>query len=133
GEASGEVGFYERHRWAAEPGRLVSTALAAGLRQLDGLATSEPARAIGKYDLVLSGRVVSLEEVDLPGSHVARIGLDLRLYSNADGALLWSGFLTAESRGQAADASDIMGQMQEAFEQLLDQLRREMGAALEGR
>ncbi|MEO1087523.1 MAG: ABC-type transport auxiliary lipoprotein family protein [Acidobacteriota bacterium] len=133
GEASGEVGFYEQHRWAAEPGRLVSTALAAGLRQLDALATSEPARAVGRYDVILSGRVVSLEEIDVPGSQIARIGLDLRLYAGADDALLWSGFLTAESRGNAADASDIMGQMQEAFNDLLGQLSRELSVALEGR
>ena len=126
GENAGEVGFYEHHRWAAEPGRLVSTALAAGLRTLDGLATAEPASAVADYDLLLSGRVVSLEEVDLPGRQVSRLALDLKLYRLEDDMLVWSGFLTAESGGQAQDASDIMRQMQAAFEDLLRQLQDEL-------
>lgn len=127
GEGSGEVGFYEQHRWAAEPGRLVATGLAAGLRQLPGLATAEPASVVGEYDYLLTGRVVSLEEVDVPGRQISRLALDLKLYSVADETLRWSGFLTAESGGQAADASDVMRQMQAAFNDLLDQLRSEIG------
>ncbi|MEM1179563.1 MAG: ABC-type transport auxiliary lipoprotein family protein [Acidobacteriota bacterium] len=133
GEGAGEVGFYEHHRWAAEPGRLVSTALAAGLRHLDGLATAEPASVVGNYDLILSGRVVSLEEVDLPDRQVARLALDLKLYSGSEDTLLWSGFLTAENGGTAADASDIMGQMQEAFDDLLRQLQGELGPAVKAK
>jgi len=58
---------------------------------------------------------------------VSRLAFDMKLYSVADETLRWSGFLTAESGGQAADASDVMRQMQAAFDDLLAQLRAELG------
>ncbi|MEM6792771.1 MAG: ABC-type transport auxiliary lipoprotein family protein [Acidobacteriota bacterium] len=130
GEGSGEVGFYEQHRWAAPPGRLVATALASGLRGLEGLSEVEPATVTGRYDLVLTGRVICLEEIDLPDRQLARLQLDLKLYRLSDETLLWSRLLSAETAGEAADASDIMRQMQTAFEQLLGELRGELARAV---
>jgi ABC-type uncharacterized transport system auxiliary subunit len=131
GRDASEVGFYGHHRWAASPGRLVATALAAGLAGTPGLAAVEPVTVGGRYSAVLAGRVVALEEVDLPERQLARIQVDLKLF-DAAGALVWSRLVTAEAGGRAEAPSDVMRQMQSAFEKLLAEVRGELAAVLAG-
>lgn len=129
GRDAPEVGFYDHHRWAAPPGRLVATALAAGLAGTPGVAAVEPATADGRYTALLAGRVVALEEVDLPDRQLARIQVDLKLFDDA-GALVWSRLVTAEEGERAETASDVMLQMQRAVAKLVDEVRRELAAVL---
>lgn len=131
GRDGSEVGFYDHHRWAASPGRLVATALAAGLAGTPGLDAVEPATVDGRYSALLAGRVVALEEVDLPDRHLARVQVDLKLFDEA-GVLVWSRFFTVEDGGRAEAASDIMLQMQSAFAQLVDEVRSDLATFLAG-
>lgn len=130
GRDAGEIGFYQHHRWASSPGRLVTTGLVAGLRDLDGLASVEPSSLTGTYDWVLTGRVVALEELDLPGRHIARIRVDLELHDVEVDAILWADMVETEIEGQAADASDIMAQMRRAFAALVVDVRTGVEEAL---
>lgn len=122
GRAASEVGFYDHHRWAAPPGRLVATALAAGLAGTPGLAAVEPARVNGDYSALLAGRVIALEEVDLPERQLARIQVDLKLFDE-NGALVWSRLVTVEDGGRAEDVADVMRRMQSAFAKLVAEVR----------
>lgn len=136
GRDAGEVGFYDHHRWAAPPGRLVTTGLVAGLQGLtlaDGRTLGvEPASVTGRYDLVLTGRVVALEEVDLPGDrHVARLVVDLELHDAHSDEILWADTLAAEVEDRAESAAGIMGQIREAFADLVAAVRAGVGTALE--
>ncbi len=127
GRDSGKVGFYSHHRWAATPGRLAATALAAGLRGTPGLAAVEPATVTGSYTHLLAGRVISIEEIDLPGGrHLARVQLDLKLLDAADDTVVWTRFVAAEVGGEAEDASDVMRQMQAAFQEVVEEIRGEL-------
>lgn len=130
GRDSAEVGFYNHHRWSAPPGRLVATALAAGLVGTPGIAEVEPARAAGRYTHLLAGRVVSLEEIDLPGRQVARIQLDVKLLDAGDGSVVWTRFVTAEEDGRAEDAADVIRQMQAAFAAAVAAIREGLAAVL---
>lgn len=140
GHESGEVGFYNHHRWAASPGRLVSTALIAGLRGTPGIAAVEPARKNGSYSMLLAGRVVALEEIDLPGRQMVRIQVDLKLFDMADkpadhkpvdhGTNIRGRFITATAEGRAEEVSDIMQLMQQAFAKLVVEVRAEIETAV---
>ena len=128
GRDSPEVGFYNHHRWSASPGRLVATALAAGLEGTPGLADVEPARVTGSYTHLLAGRVVALEEIDLPGGglQVARIQIDLKLLEPDGGPVIWERFVTAEEEGRAEDAADVIRQLQAAFAEVVRTVRTEL-------
>jgi ABC-type uncharacterized transport system auxiliary subunit len=130
GRDSPEVGFYHHHRWSAPPGRLVATALAAGLAGTPGVAGVEPARVNGRYSHLLAGRVVALEEVDLPGRQVARIQLDVELVDPTDGSVIWTRFVTAELEGRAEDAADVVRQMQAAFAEAVATVRADLDRIL---
>jgi uncharacterized lipoprotein YmbA len=126
---SSEVGFYAYHRWASPLGRLVAVALADGLSGATGIASIEPSSSSGAYDAHLGGRIIYLEEIDLPTSQEARLALDLRLV-DSEGNTLWSQTLSSSVSGQADSATDIMRQITEAFADLLSQARQSLSETI---
>ena len=122
GADSVEVGFYAFHRWAAPLSELVAVAMAEGLRGTRGIEDIEPWSSGGEYDALLRGRVVYLEEIDLPGQQEARLRLELRLMS-LDGATLWSQEVSGSAAGQSETVAQIVEQLYAAFDQALEQAR----------
>ena len=82
--------YYEYHRWNASPGVLVGKFLARALARTG--AFSQIVRTpVGDGGVVLSGRVIAIEEVDRSdGPWQGHIVLDLRLADGTTGEVLWS-------------------------------------------
>jgi uncharacterized lipoprotein YmbA len=127
---SSEVGFYAYHRWASPLGRLVSVAIADGLRGTPGIASIEPAISGGDYSARLRGRVIYLEEVDLPEVQEARMALRLEL-DDSKGEILWSQTVTGVASSRAESGSEMILLVQSAFDDLLLEARIGLAAALE--
>lgn len=127
GEGNPEVGFYAYHRWAAPLGHLVTTGLAEGLRGAEGLSRVEPASALGQYDALLRGRVVRAEELDLPGRQEAHLELDVQLM--VGGEVRWQLRVHGTASGQVKSVAAMMGLMQEAFQDAVEQVH---GGLVEG-
>lgn len=128
GPNSVEVGFYSYHRWAAPLGDLVAVAMAEGLRGIHGIRKIEPVTSGGDYSAFLRGRVVYLEEIDVPGEQQARLRFELRLVSR-DGRTLWSDEVAGSAAGQSETVDAVVRQIYQAFEQALDQARASLAAA----
>jgi len=128
GVESVEVGFYSYHRWAAPLSELVAVAMAEGLRGTPGIETIEPWSSGGDYTAFLRGRVIYLEEIDVPEQQEARLRLELRLVS-ADGSTLWSQEVSGSASGQSATVAQIVEQLYAAFDQALEQARSGLARA----
>ena len=122
GTDSVEVGFYTYHRWAAPLGDLVAVSMAEGLRGTPGIDRIEPVTAGGDYSAFLRGRVVYLEEIDVPDQQLARLGLELRLVGKDD-QMIWSGEVEGSAAGSNETVAGIVEQLYEAFDQALEQAR----------
>ena len=131
GVDSVEVGFYSYHRWAAPLGDLVAVSMAEGLRGTPGIYRVEPVTSGGDYSARLRGRVVYLEEIDIPGEQRARIGLELRLLDR-EGQVLWSGEVEGSATGSNETVAGIVEQLYQAFDQALAQARVELAQAATG-
>ena len=131
GRDATEIGLYSYHRWVTPPGRLLQIALCKGLADLPGVAVAEPVRVGGDYAAHLGGRIVVLEEIDVPGTQIARLRLVLSLRDTA-GATLWTREIDAEVPGQADEVARVVEQMLEAFEKVLAEAREGLGEALRG-
>lgn len=82
--------YYYYHRWSAPPSVMITDALRQSFVD-SGRFSSVAGGFTNNTELILSGRLVSLEEVDVDAeSWEARIVLDLQLHRASDGALLWS-------------------------------------------
>lgn len=120
------VGFYEQHRWAAPPAALVTEALLEGLRARPDLSAVEPGDW-RRGALALSGRVLWLEELDLPSGPTARIGLDLQLH-DPGGQLLWQRRFMAERIGSAQDVAQIVALLREALVEVVGEVGEAVAA-----
>ncbi len=126
-----EVGFYTYHRWAAPLGDLVAVSMAEGLRGTPGIDRIEPVTTGGDYSAFLRGRVVYLEEIDVPGQQQARLGLELRLVDR-DGLTLWSGEVEGSAAGSNETVAGVVEELYQAFDQALAQARAGLARAATG-
>lgn len=122
GVDSVEVGFYSYHRWAAPLSDLVAVAMAEGLRGTPGIESIEPWSSGGDYTAFLRGRVIYLEEIDVPGQQEARLRLELRLV-DPDGSMIWSQEVFGSASGRSDSVAQIVEQLYTAFDQALEQAR----------
>lgn len=82
--------YYHFHRWSSAPGEMASVVLREALRQ-----SGRFANVVGgldpRADVVLSGRVVALEEVDVSKDEwQVRVELELTLRGTVTGDVLWN-------------------------------------------
>jgi len=97
------IDYYHYHRWGAPPGMIVADALRSVYRKT-GAFESVVGAYTARADVVLSGRVLALEEVDESSDKwYGRVALDLRLRDAATGELLWTD--TVEKRRVLAEQS----------------------------
>lgn len=84
------IDYYHFHRWGAPPGMVVGETLRNVYRST-GAFDSVVGAYTSRADVVLSGRVLALEEVDVnKNKWVGHVALDLRLRDAATGELLWT-------------------------------------------
>ena len=85
-----QLNYYYYHRWAATPGLLVTDALRRGYEST-GEFKSVTSGLTTRSDVVLSGHIAAIEEVDVSEDKwIGRLVLELRLRDARTGDLLWS-------------------------------------------
>jgi len=125
GEDSPEVRFYAYHRWAVPLSRRLPQLVAERLSGTDGIASIAPAVPGGDYTARISGRLVALEELDVPAGQRVRVELTLVLHL-ADGNEIWSGSFRGGSDPGPHDIDGVVRQMAGVIGQALDEAREEL-------
>ncbi len=136
GADTGEVGFYAYHRWASPLGRLVSVALAEGLRGTPGLGRVEPSGSMGseRPSHLLRGRVVRAGEIGRAGGVEAHFELDVELLdlnAGVGGDVVWTQRVAGSAEGNPASAGEFMELLQQAFDQAVREIRLGLAETLE--
>jgi uncharacterized lipoprotein YmbA len=129
GEGSPEIGFYDYHRWAMPVSRMLPKVVAVALNGIEGVGAVEPAAPGHSYPATIEGRVVELEEVDLPDGQSIRVRLVLRLRM-ADGSVPWSQPVAAEATVDTDEVLVVVEQMNEVLSHALRQARAGLAEAL---
>ena len=85
-----QIGFYEYHRWAADPRTLLTSAV------IDHLRASGQFSMVAMYDgrpnndYVFSGRLEKLEEVDYESGVKVEVAISAQITRVTTGATVWS-------------------------------------------
>jgi ABC-type uncharacterized transport system auxiliary subunit len=106
-----EIGFYEYHRWAADPRVLVTSAV------LDHLRASGQFSMVSAYDghpnndYVFSGRLEKLEEVDYEDGVKVEVAISAQITQVATGATVWSNAVSETGTVSQRDVPGVVSEM----------------------
>ena len=132
-----EVGFYEFHRWAANPRQAVTQYLAEGLRA-QSLFKSVAIRERGSDTAyVLSGNIERLEEVDKGREVRAICTISAQLLDTRTRSVVWSHTTSETVQVEKRDIRGVVGSLsaaaRTAADRLLQSMREELPAPTENR
>ena len=125
-----EIGFYEYHRWAADP-RLVATNSI-----LDHLRASGDFSLVSMYDghsdidFVLTGKLEKLEEVDYQSGVKVEVAMSAQITSVATGATVWSNAVSEVGTVSQRNVPGVVSEMNQTMELAIDKLLSTAPASL---
>ena len=121
-KAPGDIGFYEYHRWAVDPGAAVTTAVVESLRSERLFSSAAPYDGQQSVDYLLSGRLEKLEEVDYGGGVKVEAKLSAELMNLRTGSIVWTGDAAESSRVEGHDVNSVVTEMSHALQSSIDRL-----------
>lgn len=117
-----EVGFYDYHRWASDPGVVVTTGVIDSLRSANLFSVVEPYAGQEHPDYLLSGRLERLDEVDYKSGVHVEVTLSAQLVNLRTGASLWAGTVTKTSEASTRDVNSVVAAMSHTVQGSIDEL-----------
>jgi uncharacterized lipoprotein YmbA len=121
-ETPHEIGFYDYHRWAADPGATITTAIIDALRSARLFSAVVAYDGLEKQECVLSGRLARLDEVDYGGGVRVETRLLAELVNRRTGETLWSGEASETSNIEIRTVASVVGAMGQVVETTIDRL-----------
>jgi ABC-type uncharacterized transport system auxiliary subunit len=115
-----QIGFYDYHRWAADPRQVVTTAILERLRASGNFAEVMVYDGRSHADYMISGRLEKLEEVDYAGGVKVEVALSAQMTNVHTGTTVWSN-----------SASDIEDVAQRNVPAVVSEMNRSMNRAIE--
>jgi uncharacterized lipoprotein YmbA len=127
-----QIGFYDYHRWASDPGQVVTAAMIDSLRSAAVFSTVEIYDGQEHAAYVFQGRLEQLDEVDDEKGVRVEVKLSAQLLDVKTGSAVWAGDtrrnIIVEQR-QVRSVVHAMGQAtQDCIEQLTQDLRKQLFA-----
>jgi ABC-type uncharacterized transport system auxiliary subunit len=111
-----EIGFYEYHRWAADPRVQVTNAV------VDHLTAGGQFAAVSKYDgrsnadYVFSGRLEKLEEVDYDGNVKVEVAISAQMTRVSSGTTVWSNTVSEAAVVPQRNVPGVVSQMNKSMD-----------------
>jgi uncharacterized lipoprotein YmbA len=118
-----QIGFYNYHRWAADPREVVTNAMTDRLRASGSFTQVKLYDGRSDVDYVLSGRIEKLEEIDYEGGIKVEVAITAQMTNLTTGAAAWTNTVdeigTVDQRDVPAVVSEMNRTMERAIEKLL--------------
>jgi uncharacterized lipoprotein YmbA len=121
-ETPEQVGFYDYHRWAADPGAMVTAALIDALRSARLFAAVVPYDGQERQEWVLRGRLARLDEIDYEGGVRVETKLVAELVNRQTGEMLWTGEASEAANIETRTVDSVVGAMSHAVATSIDRL-----------
>jgi ABC-type uncharacterized transport system auxiliary subunit len=121
-----EIGFYDYHRWAADPRQFVTTAIADRIRARGNFTEVTVYDGRSHADYIITGRLEKLEEVDYESGVKVDVALSAQMTDIRTGTTVWanstSDVESVVQRNVPAVVSGMSHAMDRAIEKLLSSL-----------
>ena len=117
-----EIGFYEYHRWAADPRMLVTSAVVDHLRADGQFSMVSMYDGRPNNDYVFSGRLEKLEEVDYQAGVKIEVAISAQITRVATGATVWSNAVSETRPVSQRNVPGVVSQMNRTMELAINKL-----------
>ena len=120
--APAEIGFYDYHRWAADPAATVTTAVIDSLRTSGLFSFVKPYDGRSRQDYLISGRLERLEEIDYSGGVRVEAKLSAELVDLRTDATVWTGDADETLAVETHNVNSVVVEMSHAVQKSIDRL-----------
>ena len=117
-----EIGFYEYHRWAADPRQLVTGAVIDHLRASGQYAMVSTYNGRPDDDYILSGKLEKLEEVDYPAGVKVEVAISAQITNVKTGSTVWSNAVSEVGTVSQRSVPGIVSQMNRTMDEAITEL-----------
>jgi ABC-type uncharacterized transport system auxiliary subunit len=117
-----EIGFYEYHRWAADPRKTVTSAVADDLRASGQFSMVSMYDGRRDIEYVFSGKLEKLEEVDYDGGVKVEVALSGQITKVSTGATVWSNNVFEVGKVSQRTVPGVVAQMNRTTELAINKL-----------
>lgn len=117
-----KIGFYEYHRWAADPRELVTAAVIEHLRASGQYTIVSEYKGRADDDYILSGRLEKLEEVDYPAGVKVEVAVSAQITSVKTGATVWSNAVSEVATVSERTVPGVVSEMNRTVELAISRL-----------
>jgi ABC-type uncharacterized transport system auxiliary subunit len=117
-----EIGFYEYHRWAADPRMLVTSAVVDHLRACGQFSMVSMYDGRPNNDYVFSGRLEKLEEVDYQAEVKIEIAISGQITRVSTGVTVWSNAVSETRPVSQRNVTGVVSQMNRTMELAINKL-----------
>jgi ABC-type uncharacterized transport system auxiliary subunit len=117
-----QIGFYEYHRWAADPRALVTGAVVDHLRASGQYAMVSTYNGRPDNDYIFSGKLEKLEEVDCPAGVKVEVAISAQITRVKTGATVWSNAVSEVGTVSQRTVPGVVSQMNRTVEIAINKL-----------
>jgi len=117
-----EVGFYEYHRWAADPRVLVTGAVVDHLRAGGQFSMVSMYDGRPNNDYVFSGRLEKLEEVDYDAGVKVEVAISAQITRVSTGATVWSNAVSETRPVAKRNVTGVVSEMNRIVDLAINKL-----------
>jgi len=129
-DPSNEVGFYEYHQWTSSPIELATQSITTNLIYSGYFRSVSSYREATDPTYVLSGRLLSFEEIDKAEGVYASVRIELSLIDPKRQVTVWTGNGESELPVQVRKVNFVAQQLDEALSNSIKQELQSLGTFL---
>jgi len=117
-----EIGFYEYHRWAADPRTFVTSAVVDHLRASGRYSAVSVYNGRPDNDYVFSGKLEKLEEVDYQAGVKVEVSMSAQITRASTGATVWSNAVSEIGSVSERNVPGVVSQMNRTVDFAINKL-----------
>ena len=106
-----QIGFYEYHRWAADPRTLVTDAIVDHLRASGKYSTVSTYNGRADVDYIFSGKLDKMEELDYESGVKVEVAMSAQITRVDTGATVWTNSVSEVGTVSQRSVPGVVAQM----------------------
>ena len=117
-----QIGFYEYHRWAADPRTFVTDAIVDHLRASGQYSTVSMYNGRADVDYIFSGKLEKMEELDYESGVNVEVAMSGQITRVNTGATVWSNSVSEVGKVSQRNVPGVVSEMNHTMGAAIDKL-----------